>query len=250
VDRSSRRPPVRSPTSLLRRRPRDGAHSPHFRRFDAGDRSAADLIAPAAIEESRAQLAIDGQLARVLALTDYPRHVSPNWLGRLIDFEEPLDLSLHLEPLDSKEVVRMLTHRMVELQSSRMLDAKGGRIASVEREVAYEDVERLRDALERGDERVFSTSLYLRVHGRTPSELDQATARVEGTLGGMMAGARPALYEMLASTSTTARWSFSIPSGPTRRTPTRSSSPRAAPASPTPARSRPSGRCCWASSTT
>jgi type IV secretory pathway VirB4 component len=167
------------------------------RRFARGDRSVADLIAPAAIEETRGQLAIDGQLTRVLALTDYPRHVSPNWLGRLIDFDEPIDLSLHLEPLDSKDAVRSLTHRMVELQSSRLLDAKGGRIASVEREVAYEDVERLRDALERGDERVFSASLYLRLHGRTAGELDQATARVEGTLGGMMADARPALFEMM-----------------------------------------------------
>ena len=149
------------------------------------------------MEETRREVAIDGQLTRVLALTDYPRHVSPNWLGRLIDSGEPLDLSLHLEPLDSAEAVRSLTHRMVELQSSRMLDAKGGRIASVEREIAYEDVERLRDALERGDERVFSASLYLRLHGRTSGELDQSTARVDGTLGGMMAGARPALYEML-----------------------------------------------------
>jgi len=183
--------------SLLRR-PAPG-HRPSLdaRRFALGERTAADLIAPAAIEESRAQLAIDGQLTRVLALTDYPRHVSPNWLGRLVDFDAPLDLSLHLEPLDSKEAVRSLTQRMVELQSSRLLDAKGGRIASVEREVAYEDVERLRDALERGDERVFSASLYLRLHGRTSAELDQSTAHVEGTLGGMMADARPALYEML-----------------------------------------------------
>ena len=160
-------PPVRSPTAFFRRQHSGARPSVDARRFARGDRSVADLIAPAAIEEARAQLAIDGQLTRVLALTDYPRHVSPNWLGRLIDFDEPIDLSLHLEPLDSADAVRSLTHRMVELQSSRMLDAKGGRIASVEREVAYEDVERLRDALERGDERVFSASLYLRLHGRT-----------------------------------------------------------------------------------
>ncbi len=43
------------------------------------------------------------------------------------------------------EAVRGLTHRLVELESSRLLDAGGGRIAAVEREVAYEDVERLRD---------------------------------------------------------------------------------------------------------
>jgi len=81
-----------------------------------------------------------------------------------------------------------------------MLDAKGGRIASVEREVAYEDVERLRDALERGDERVFSTAVYLRLHGRSAAAIDQSAARLEGVLGGLMAGVRPALYEQLPGT--------------------------------------------------
>ena len=165
--------------------------------FAAGERSTVDLLAPQAIEERRDQLLVDEQRSRVLALSDYPRHVSPNWLGQLIDSDEPLDLSLHLEPLDSGEAVRGLTHRLVELQSSRLLDARGGRIASVEREVAYEDVERLRDALERGDERVFSTSLYMRVAGRTAADLERATERTRGTLGGMMAEARPALYEMM-----------------------------------------------------
>ncbi|MGE0135959.1 MAG: hypothetical protein AB7L91_18820 [Dehalococcoidia bacterium] len=152
------------------------------RTFGLGTRTGADIVAPAAIEESRAEVAIDGAMSRVFAITDYPRHVTPNWLGRLIDADEPLDVSLHLEPLESSAVVRSLTHRMVELQSSRMLEARGGRIASIEREVAYEDVERLRDALERGDERVFSTSLYFRLHGRTPGVLDESAARVAGIL--------------------------------------------------------------------
>ena len=165
--------------------------------FAAGERSTVDLLAPQAIEERRDQLLVDERRSRVLALSDYPRHVSLNWLGRLIDSDEPLDLSLHLEPLDSGEAVRGLTQRLVELESSRLLDARGGRIASVEREVAYEDVERLRDALERGDERVFSTSLYMRVAGRTAADLERATERTRGTLGGMMAEARPALYEMM-----------------------------------------------------
>ncbi|MCY4641038.1 MAG: hypothetical protein OXC94_11945, partial [Chloroflexi bacterium] len=145
---------MHSPAALLRRRNRGAGSPAAARRFAAGERSAVDVVAPTAIEEARGHLAVDGRLARVLALTDYPRHVSPNWLGRLIDGGVPLDLSLHLEPLDSGDAVRGLTQRLVELQSSRLLDARGGRIASAEREVAYEDAERLRDALERGDERV------------------------------------------------------------------------------------------------
>ena len=188
---------MRSPLTMLRSRDRDAAGPAGARSFGAGERSVADLVAPGAVEEARGHLAVDGRLTRVLAVTDYPRHVSPDWLGRLLNRGEPVDLSLHLEPLDSGEAVRALSRRMVELQSSRLLDARGGRIASAGREVAYEDAERLRDALERGDERVFSAGLYLRVHGRTAAELDRAAAGVEGALSGIMAGARPALYEMM-----------------------------------------------------
>ena len=188
---------MRSPLARLLRRDGGAAPGAGALRFSAGERSAGDLAAPDAVGEAPGHLAVDGRLSRVLALTDYPRHVSPDWLGRLTGRGEPVDLSLHLEPLDSGDAVRALSHRMVELQSSRLLDARGGRIASAEREVAYEDAERLRDALERGDERVFSAGVYLRVHGRSGAELDQAAARVEETLSGMMARARPALYEMM-----------------------------------------------------
>ena len=98
-------------------------------------RSAIDHLAPAAIEASRSHLVIDGRHVRVLGLADYPRYVHPNWLERLIDFDEPLDLSIHIDPLDSATTLRRLTHKLVELQSSRLLDARSGKIASAEREI-------------------------------------------------------------------------------------------------------------------
>jgi type IV secretory pathway VirB4 component len=183
--------------SRLKGRRNGTAPSPSDERFQRGTRSVVDLVAPAAIEASRSHLMLDGRYARVLALAEYPRYVHPNWLGRLIDLDQPLDLSLHLEPLDSVAAVRRLTHRLVELQSSRLLDARSGKIASAEREVAYEDVERLRDALQRGEERVFSASLYLCLRAPTLAALDDLTRRVEAALGGMLASSRPVLYEML-----------------------------------------------------
>ncbi len=149
-------------------------------RLQLGTRSLSDLIAPAAIETERAQLLLNRSHVRILALTEYPRYVHPNWLGNLVDFDQPLDLSLHLEPLESAAAIRSLTHKLVELQSSRMLDARSGKIASVEREVAYEDIERLRDALQRGEERVFSTSLYLCLRAPSPATLDHLTPSLSG----------------------------------------------------------------------
>ncbi|MPZ48927.1 MAG: conjugal transfer protein TraC [Dehalococcoidia bacterium] len=166
-------------------------------RFHQGTRTSLDLVAPAGIDAARSHLTLDGRYLRCLALSEYPRYVFANWLGRLIDFDAPMDLSLHIEPLDSNATIRQLTHRLVEFQSSRMLDARSGRIANAEREVAYEDVERLRDALQRGEERVFSASLYLCLKAAALPGLDDLTRRVDAALSGLLASARPTLYEML-----------------------------------------------------
>jgi type IV secretory pathway VirB4 component len=166
-------------------------------RFHSGTRSVADVVSPAGLDAARSHLLLDGRYVRVLGLAEYPRYVYANWLGRLVDFDAPLDISLHIDPLDSGTTVRQLTHKLVEFQSSRMLDARSGKIASAEREVAYEDVERLRDALQRGEERVFSASLYLCLRSSAEAALDDLTRRVDAALSGMLASARPALYEML-----------------------------------------------------
>jgi conjugal transfer ATP-binding protein TraC len=168
---------------------------PDEERFTLGTRSLADLIAPAAVEIERSHLRLDAQYARTLAVVGYPRTVSPGWLGPLIDFEEPLEISLHVHPLDTGQMVTALSHKMVQLHSSRLLAARGGRLADPEREVAYEDAERLRDALQRGEEKVFSVSLYILLRANSLDALDNLTRRVEITLDAMLAQSRVTILE-------------------------------------------------------
>ncbi len=179
------------------RRNRDHQHglSADGRRFAIGTRSLADLVAPAVLEVARDHVRLDYQYARTLAVTGYPRSVGSGWLQPLIDFEEPIELSLHLLPLETGQTVRALTHKMVQLHSSRLLEARGGRLADPEREVAYEDAERLRDALQRGEEKVFSVGLYILLRANSLATLDDLTRRVEVTLDGMLAHSRVAIYE-------------------------------------------------------
>jgi len=177
-------------------RSRRVSHSnPDQLRFARGSRSVADLIAPAAMEVSRDHLRLDTQFARTLVVTGYPRTVSPGWLAPLIDFEEPIELSLHLHPLQTAQMVSTLSHKLVQLHSSRLLAARGGRLPDPEREVAYEDAERLRDALQRGDEKIFSVALYILLRAGSLAALDALTRKVELTLGGMLAHARTAILE-------------------------------------------------------
>jgi conjugal transfer ATP-binding protein TraC len=165
------------------------------KRFALGTRSLADLVAPAALEVKRDHVRLDYQYARALVVTGYPRSVGPGWLQPLIDFEEPIELSLHLLPLETGSMVSQLTHKMVQLHSSRLLEARGGRLADPEREVAYEDTERLRDALQRGEEKVFSVGLYVLLRASSLTTLDDLTRRVEVTFDGMLAHSRVAILE-------------------------------------------------------
>lgn len=168
---------------------------PDERRFARGTRSVADLVAPAAVEVTRQHLRLDQQYCRTLVVTGYPRTVSPGWLGPLIDFAEPLEISLHLYPLETSQMVSALTHKMVQLHSSRLLAARGGKLADPEREVAYADADKLRDALQRGEEKVFSVSFYLLLRAHSLAALDDLTRRVEVTLAGMLAHSRVAIFE-------------------------------------------------------
>jgi conjugal transfer ATP-binding protein TraC len=175
--------------------PLGGPLGPDERRFARGARSLVDLVAPAAVEVARDHLRLEYQYARVLAVVGYPRVVSAGWLRPLLDFEQPIEVCLHVHPLETAAIVKMLGHKLVQLQSSRLLDERGGRLADPEREVAFEDAERLRDALQRGEERVFSVSLYILLRAGSLRALDDLTRRVESTLDGMLAHSRVAILE-------------------------------------------------------
>jgi conjugal transfer ATP-binding protein TraC len=165
------------------------------RRFALGTRSLADLLAPAAAGVARDHVRLEYQYARVLVVVGYPRSVAPGWLTPLIEFEHPIEVSFHIHPLDTASVVKLLGHKLVQLQSSRLVDMRGGRLADPEREVAFEDAERLRDALQRGEERVFSVSVYVLLRASSPRVLDDLTRRIESTLDGMLAHSRVAVLE-------------------------------------------------------
>ena len=161
----------------------------------------ADVLAPAAIEVTRDDVRLDDTFCRTLAVVGYPRHVHHGWLERLIDLDEPLDVVLHLKPQSTAAMIRQLSHRLVQLHSSRLLNEERGRLGAADLGVAYEDVERTRDRLQRGDERVFATSLYLHVrspvasHGSPRQHLEERVARIEQEMANQQLVARPATFE-------------------------------------------------------
>jgi conjugal transfer ATP-binding protein TraC len=160
-----------------------------------GTRTLADLIAPSGCEVRAEHLRLDGSYARVLAVTAYPRLVTPGWLSLLVETDLPIEASLHVRPLGTAGMVRWLGVQIARLQSSRLAAMRDERVADPEREIALEDAERLRERLQRGEERVFAVSLYLLLRARALRELDELTRRVEEQLDALLAQSRRALWE-------------------------------------------------------
>src|SRR5215472_6813071 len=115
---------------LKRRHPSNAVQplSAQERRFALGTRSLADLLAPAAVEVARDHVRLEYQYARVLVVVGYPRTVTPGWLTPLLEFEHPIEVSFHLHPLETASIVRMLSYKLVQLQSSRLVDVRSGRL--------------------------------------------------------------------------------------------------------------------------
>jgi len=161
-----------------------------------GGRNAVDLVGPTALAIERDHVLVETrEHARACYVSSFPRHVDAGWLLPLVDMEEPVDVAIHIEPLPTGPIVRQLTRRLAELQSSRMLDLKAGRVEEAYRAIAYDDVERLREQLARGEERAYSTSIYVLLRGRDRDELEMRQQRAASALEGMLASLRPAYYE-------------------------------------------------------
>jgi hypothetical protein len=184
-------PPITAASPAEPRGPKSrGGLSRDERLLALGGRTLADLVAPGACEIHHDHLRLDGQYARVLALTAYPRTVTAGWLAPLVESDLPIELSVHVRPLDSASMVRALATHVARLEAGRLAAMRGERIADPQQEIALEDAERLRAQLQRGDERVFSVSVYVLVRAASPRGLDDLTRRVETLLDGMLAHSR------------------------------------------------------------
>jgi conjugal transfer ATP-binding protein TraC len=155
----------------------------------------ADLLAPTAVAVHRDALEVDDTWFVTLAVTAYPRSLEDGWFARIIDTEEPVEVSLYLEPQDSTAIVRQLSRRLTQLRASQAIDQRTGRIGDAARNVASADVERTRDAVARGTEHLFSVGLYLRVSGVSAEEVQARARRVMATLENAQLEARPATFE-------------------------------------------------------
>lgn len=159
-----------------------------------------ELVAPACIQVYPWYIRIDGEagqeFARTLAFTNYPRSAYPGWFDAIIQVDEPfVDFSIHIAPLSPQEVSSRLGRKAVEFRGAVMAQARQGKSPDPTAAIALEDVEGLREKLARGDERIFTLSVFVQVRGKTRRELSERNNRLAAAIRSLDFRALPAHWQ-------------------------------------------------------
>ncbi|MFA6082477.1 MAG: DUF87 domain-containing protein [Patescibacteria group bacterium] len=164
--------------------------------FTEGMASVLDIIAPSVFVVSPNDIQLGEQFVKTLFTYTYPRYLETNWLANIIDYDIPMDISMFIYPLDTKDVMTDLKKELGQLSSSVTIKQEKGMVRDPELETAVGDIEELRDVLQKGESRLFHYALYFTIYAKSREDLKTITRQLESVLGGMLIYTKQALYQM------------------------------------------------------
>jgi len=152
-----------------------------------------DLIAPPSIEILGGRLKLGERFSKTFFVFSYPRYLSTGWMSPVINLNYPLDVSFHIHPIDTNEILKKLRKKLTEVQAELMEREEKGLIRDPTLETAYNDIETLRDSLQTVQERVFQLGIYVTIYADTEKELSDVESRLRSIFEPRLIYIKPAL---------------------------------------------------------
>jgi len=109
---------------------------------------AEDIVAPSLIEIKQNYIKLGERMTKSFFVFSYPRYLTTSWLSPLINLDSPLDIALFIHPADSGSVLKRLRKKLTEVQAEISELEEKGIIRDPSLDIAYQDIEQLRDELQ------------------------------------------------------------------------------------------------------
>lgn len=154
-----------------------------------------DLISPSSIVLASEHLKLGERLAKSFFIFSYPRYLSTGWFSPIINLGCPMDISFHIHPIETGQVLKQLRKKLTEVASEISEREEKGLIRDPALETAYQDLETLRDRLQTAQERMFKLGLYLTVYADSEKELGEIETTLRSILEARLIYIKPALYQ-------------------------------------------------------
>jgi type IV secretory pathway VirB4 component len=186
-----------NPITSIQSRSRRRRERPKELALEFGEQDHLDMLSYAGLEEQPDYLIIDGQYVRTLFVSGYPFVASSGWLDSLINFNHDADIAYHIHEVDALQALPKLHRKITELESTKRAMIRAGKIIGSEITDPLESAIELRDKIQRGQEKLFQTAIYITLRAGKLAELDKVTKLLETTLSARLFYAKTARYQQL-----------------------------------------------------
>ena len=154
-----------------------------------------DLIAPSALKIQSKSINLGEKIARTYFVVSYPRYLTDNWFTPVINLPEIFDISIHIHPVDTSDVLKKFEKKVAEVQSQIEERQDKGVVRDPILDTAYRDLEDLRDSLQQAQEKMFEVGLYLTVYADSERELTEIETKIKSILESKLVYLKPALFQ-------------------------------------------------------
>ena len=154
-----------------------------------------DFIAPPSVKVKSDHLLLGERLAKTFFIFSYPRYLTTGWLSPIVNLDVPMDVSFFIHPADTTKILKQLRQRITAVQAEMIEKQEKGLIRSPELEIAYRDMENLRDQIQSAQEKMFRFGLYITVYADEEKNLREIETTLRSILEGRLILIRPATYQ-------------------------------------------------------
>ena len=163
--------------------------------FEAGVLELKDIIAPSALKVTPKEINLGEKILRSFFVISYPRYLSEEWFAPIINMDKVFDVSIFVHPIETAKVLRQFQRKVAEVQSQISIREDKGLVRDPVLDVAYQDLENLRDQLQQAQEKLFDVGLYITIYGESDGELDKVESEIKSILEAKLIYIKPALFQ-------------------------------------------------------
>lgn len=154
-----------------------------------------DIIAPSALRITSKQLLLGEKIVRTYFIISYPRFLTEGWFSPIINLDKVFDISIFIHPIETAQVLRSFQKKVAEVESQIHARENKGLVRDPKLDIAYQDLEKLRDNLQQAQEKLFDVGLYITIYGEEVGELDKVESEMKSILESKLVYVKPALFQ-------------------------------------------------------
>ena len=154
-----------------------------------------DIISPPSVAGGFDSITLGKRLAKSFFIFSYPRYITTGWLSPIINLDTRMDIAMFIHPLETGPELKKLRRRVTEVQAEISEREEKGLVRDPALEIAYQDLESLRERLQTAQERMAKLGIYINVYGENQQEIKEVETTLRSILESRLIYIKPALYQ-------------------------------------------------------